>query len=165
MTNSHNRQQSGVRSAERYYTNASPQHSGGNGSSNGNITNQKKRGQKSPISMSSSQPLPITPPKYRQNQTNSRSSPGGSCHSSSPSNNYNNYYNNNNYGNGGVMVSHSPPNFSYYAGSKCYDSPAPTALPKPPTHWTLSCAQSAAQYNNKQDDFSHNLKIMLNVKA
>lgn len=157
MTNSHNRQQSGVRSVERYYTNASPQHSGGNGS-NGNTNSHKKRGQKSPISMSATQPLSITPPKYRQSQTNSRSSPGGFCHSSSPSNNY---YNNN----GGVTVSHSPPNFSYYAGSKCYDAPAPTALPRPPTHWTLSCAQSAAQYNNKQNDFSHNLKIMLNVKA
>jgi hypothetical protein len=159
MTNSHNRQQSGVRSAERYYTNASPQHNGGSGS-NGNNSSHKKKGQKSPISMSSSQPLPITPPKYRQNQTNNRSSPGGFCYSSSPSSN--NYYNN---GNGGITVSHSPPNFSYYAGSKCYDSPAPTALPRPPTHWTLTCAQSAAQYNNKHDDFSHNLKIMLNVKA
>lgn len=37
---------------------------------------------------------------------------------------------------GGAPVSGSPPNFSHFAGSKCYDAPAPTALPKPPVHWT-----------------------------
>jgi hypothetical protein len=162
MTNSHNRPQSGARNAERYYTNASPQQ-GSYCSSN------KRRGQKSPNTTyfnsiaSTTAPLPITPPKsnngYGNNrhQNNYRSSPGGFSYSSSPSNS--------SYGGaGGLTVSSSPPNFSYYAGSKCYDAPAPTALPRPPTHWTLSCAQVAAQFN-KPDDYSQNLKMMLNVKA
>ncbi|CRL05342.1 CLUMA_CG018051, isoform A [Clunio marinus] len=29
----------------------------------------------------------------------------------------------------------SPPNFSYFAGSKCFESPSPQSLPKPPTSW------------------------------
>jgi hypothetical protein len=29
----------------------------------------------------------------------------------------------------------SPPNFSFFAGSKCFESPSPQSLPKPPTSW------------------------------
>lgn len=29
----------------------------------------------------------------------------------------------------------SPPNFSFFAASKCFESPAPQSLPKPPTSW------------------------------
>lgn len=29
----------------------------------------------------------------------------------------------------------SPPNFSYFAASKCFESPSPQSLPKPPTAW------------------------------
>jgi hypothetical protein len=29
----------------------------------------------------------------------------------------------------------SPPNFSYFAASKCFESPSPQSLPKPPTSW------------------------------
>lgn len=35
-----------------------------------------------------------------------------------------------------AALSSSPPNLSHFAGSKCYDAPAPNALPKPPRHWT-----------------------------
>jgi len=31
-----------------------------------------------------------------------------------------------------------PTALTHFAGSKCFDAPAPTALPKPPQHWTLS---------------------------
>lgn len=29
----------------------------------------------------------------------------------------------------------SPPNFSFFAASKCFESPSPQSLPKPPTSW------------------------------
>lgn len=58
----------------------------------------------------------------------------------------------------------SPPNFSHYAGSKCYDAPAPTALPKPPCHWT-SCTTEKSQKSKRFDLISHNLKSILNVQA
>lgn len=31
-----------------------------------------------------------------------------------------------------------PTALTHFAGSKCFDAPAPTALPKPPEHWTLN---------------------------
>jgi hypothetical protein len=31
--------------------------------------------------------------------------------------------------------SSSPPNFSFFAASKCFESPSPQSLPKPPTSW------------------------------
>lgn len=57
----------------------------------------------------------------------------------------------------------SPPNITLFAGSKCYDAPAPTALPRPPRHWTSSCGIMAAKKST--DEYSHNLKLLLNVQA
>lgn len=37
-----------------------------------------------------------------------------------------------------------PTALTHFAGSKCFDAPAPTALPKPPQHWTLSKAEHKA---------------------
>lgn len=34
-----------------------------------------------------------------------------------------------------------PTALTHFAGSKCFDAPAPTALPKPPQHWTLGKAE------------------------
>lgn len=67
---------------------------------------------------------------------------------------------------GGSPVTNSPPNFSHFASSKCYDAPAPTALPKPPRHWTSCAAEAASENGSKKFDiFSNNLKSILNVQA
>lgn len=71
-----------------------------------------------------------------------RSSPGGLSAASSP-------------------ASSSPPNASLFAGSKCFDAPPPNALPRPPMHW-FSCGVASRQ---SDDDLSHNLKMLLNVRA
>ncbi|KAH8294606.1 hypothetical protein KR018_000161 [Drosophila ironensis] len=75
-----------------------------------------------------------------------------------------------------------PTALTHFAGSKCFDAPAPTALPKPPQHWTLSKSeekqirpmvkfqmpmmQSRSSKRNLLDDFdTHNLKLLLNVQS
>lgn len=69
-------------------------------------------------------------------------------------------------------LSSSPPNLSHFAGSKCYDAPAPTALPRPPLHWTTSGTSSGSTMpmtipaavpmvsNNKENNHQHNAKSM-----
>ncbi|XP_016977653.1 putative protein TPRXL [Drosophila rhopaloa] len=77
-----------------------------------------------------------------------------------------------------------PTALTHFAGSKCFDAPAPTALPKPPQHWTLSMSegkyplamssmpkfqvpmQTGRSKRNLLDDFdTHNLKLLLNVQS
>lgn len=60
-------------------------------------------------------------------------------------------------------ASSSPPNASLFAGSKCFDAPPPNALPRPPMHW-ISCGVASSQQHS-DDDLSHNLKMLLNVRA
>lgn len=47
-------------------------------------------------------------------------------------------------GGGKISPTHPsiPTALTHFAGSKCFDAPAPTALPKPPQHWTLSKSES-----------------------
>jgi len=59
-------------------------------------------------------------------------------------------------------ASSSPPNASLFAGSKCFDAPPPNALPRPPLHW-FSCGVASSRQSD--DDLSHNLKMLLNVRA
>ncbi|XP_017073519.1 histone acetyltransferase p300 [Drosophila eugracilis] len=77
-----------------------------------------------------------------------------------------------------------PTALTHFAGSKCFDAPAPTALPKPPQHWTLTRSegkfpmampsmpkfqvpmQTGRSKRNLLDDFdTHNLKLLLNVQS
>lgn len=67
-----------------------------------------------------------------------------------------------------TLMSSSPPNFSHFAGSKCYEAPAPTALPRPPDHWKLPMGSTTPAKPCGMSDgdiFSHNLKVLLNIKA
>lgn len=76
---------------------------------------------------------------------------------------------NNNRGTVHVSGSLSPTNFTHYAGSKCFEAPAPTALPKPPQHWTEITSKASIIFSSKRhvmDDFNtHNLKLLLNVQS
>lgn len=40
----------------------------------------------------------------------------------------------------------SPPNFSYFAASKCFESPSPQSLPKPPTSWFDAGGKKSGSY-------------------
>ncbi|XP_055610553.1 uncharacterized protein LOC129757374 [Uranotaenia lowii] len=164
MTNSHNRSGKNGNYAERYFNNHSPQQLGGGSggkrhNSTGNNNGNGNRGQKSPSSgyfrsLSTSGAIPIV------KSSSPVSNKGGNYYStSSPSGRNNNSFNlNTSYqrpspggGNFNVslgtypgMLPGSPPKFSHFAGSKCYDAPAPTALPKPPVHWTTSVSSTAS---------------------
>lgn len=157
MTNSHNRNSRNGSYAERFFNNHSPQQLNGSGGKRNNATNNNGgRTPKSPSStyfrsISISNAIPIvqqstSPVSSKSGTYHNSTSPGGRHHSfngqrSSP-------------GGGGLLnyscgsypgsVSGSPPNFSHFAGSKCYDAPAPTALPKPPVHWTSPVSSNVA---------------------
>lgn len=169
MTNSHNKVNNQYRGngggtpkgaattpTDRFFNNNSPPYL----NSGGRTNNNKNRQQRSPSTKYfNSQPssnICITPNKYQQQRINKTNNSGRSLSStavlvlgSSP------------FGN----AASSPPNFSHFASSKCYDAPLPTSLPKPPHHWT-SCSQEANKQGAKKFDiFSHNLKSILNVQA
>jgi hypothetical protein len=59
-------------------------------------------------------------------------------------NNRNNYFNNNN-NNTRLSLSGSPTT-SYFAASKCFESPSPSSLPKPPANW-----MNGSSINNTED--------------
>lgn len=165
MTNSHNRNGKNGSYAERYFNNHSPQQLSGGGSGGGSKRNNAansnggngNRGHKSPSStyfrsISTSNAIPIvqkstSPVSSKGGTYYSSSSPSGRHHSfngqrSSPGGGGGNF--SNSAGSYPGTLSGSPPNFSHFAGSKCYDAPAPTALPKPPVHWTSSSSSSSS---------------------
>jgi len=115
-----------------------------------------------PVSLTNS--LSSSPPRFNRSDNNGRSNyqnnyqminhqqynfNGSQYHRSSPGG-----------FSGSSSTASTPPNSSLFASSKCFDSPSPNELPQPPQHW-LSCGIASIQ----SDNFSHNLKSMLNVKA
>jgi len=57
----------------------------------------------------------------------------------------------------------SPPNFSYFAASKCFESPAPQSLPKPPTSWFDESSKKSMSY--KAAGKSQRVRKSLNLSA
>lgn len=193
MTYSHNRAAVG-RNSERYVHGTSPpNHNCGGGSGSGSFFSNRKNNQNRGAWQRTSV----------NNVTNaSRCVVGGNLIPTSMArtggrysnktnfiNNHNNF-NHQNRTNGvqvltgagsGLYGRGSPPTLptlTHFAGSKCFDAPAPTALPKPPQHWTSSSSRrtqfstvasqtsSAVSKNELIDDFdTHNLKLLLNVQS
>ncbi|XP_026481734.1 proline-rich nuclear receptor coactivator 2 A [Ctenocephalides felis] len=54
----------------------------------------------------------------------------------------------------------SPGALERFAASKWGEAPAPASLPRPPVHWRLYMSNKGTT-----DDFSNNLKLLLNVQA
>ncbi|XP_063696254.1 proline-rich nuclear receptor coactivator 2 B-like [Culicoides brevitarsis] len=166
MTNSHNKinnnqyrgSPKGASPTDRFFNNNSPPYLSNNGRQKSSNNNRQQRSPSTKyFSSQPSSNICITPNKYQQrsnNKTSSNRSPASPAVlvlGSSP------------FSSG--TAAGSPPNFSHFASSKCYDAPLPTSLPKPPTHWT-SCSQEAHKQGAKKFDiFSHNLKSILNVQA
>lgn len=175
MTNSHNKinntqyrgnggqgaSPKGTSPTDRFFNNSPPYLSNGRSQNSKNNNRQQRSPSTKYFNSQPSSNICITPNKYQQQQriNNKTRSPTTSSSSSTTS---------------AVMVlgsspfnsgRGSPPNFSHFASSKCYDAPLPTSLPKPPHHWT-SCSQEANKQGAKKFDiFSHNLKSILNVQA
>lgn len=57
----------------------------------------------------------------------------------------------------------SPPNFSYFAASKCFESPSPQSLPKPPTSWFDEGIKKSASF--KASGKSQRVRKSLNLSA
>lgn len=166
MTNSHNKimasnKGQGGTHAERHFNNTSPSHINTNG-------RKQNKTQRTPSTKCfNSRPMInslITPNKGKSDFPNSKNYRNNCPQfgSKSPSSQALSSLN--------MPVSSgfcgSPPNFSYFAGSKCYDAPAPNALPKPPSHWTTCATEvTVIEKSKKFDVFSHNLKSILNVQA
>lgn len=58
----------------------------------------------------------------------------------------------------------SPPNFSFFAGSKCFESPSPQSLPKPPTSWFDEAAKKSGSYKASSGK-SQRVRKSLNLAA
>lgn len=146
-----------------------------------------------------------SPSNRKQSPSSQRPSPSKSINIKTPNKNYNvagknnNYYNNNyNNNNNATRLSLSgSPTTSFFAASKCFESPSANSLPKPPSTWisngtTLTSSQAsrvrkalimsteppkatnsscamefaaASSIIDKNDHFTQNLKLLLNVNA
>lgn len=57
----------------------------------------------------------------------------------------------------------SPPNFTYFAASKCFESPSAQSLPKPPTSWFSESGKKTGSY--KASAKSQRARKSLNLSA
>lgn len=58
----------------------------------------------------------------------------------------------------------SPPNFSYFAASKCFESPSPQSLPKPPSNWFHEVGKKSGGYKAEKGK-SQRVRKSLNLSA
>jgi hypothetical protein len=63
----------------------------------------------------------------------------------------------------------SPQLASSFAGSKCFEPPTPSSLPKPPTDWFAAGNRDIFTDDDRESDFSRDLtnqlKFLLKVEA
>lgn len=59
----------------------------------------------------------------------------------------------------------SPPNFSFFAGSKCFESPSPQSLPKPPTSWFSEGGEKKNAGGESQRGKSRRARKSLNLSV
>ena len=88
------------------------------------------------------------PQQQQQQQQQQRPSPSKSINIKTPNKNHSSNVagnTNNNNNNKRLSGSCSPPNFSFFAASKCFESPSPQSLPKPPTSWFSEGGKKSGQ--------------------
>lgn len=59
----------------------------------------------------------------------------------------------------------SPPNFSFFAASKCFESPSPQSLPKPPMSWFDEASNSNNKKSYKAPVKSQRVRKSLNLST
>lgn len=59
----------------------------------------------------------------------------------------------------------SPPNFSFFAASKCFESPSAQSLPKPPMSWFDESGNSSNKKSYKAPVKSQRVRKSLNLSA
>lgn len=112
--------------------------------------------------------------KYSSGTQQQRPSPSKSINIKTPNKNSNssnvagltnNFVNNNNNSSSKRLSgSCSPPNFSYFAASKCFESPSPQSLPKPPTSW-FDASGEKKSVSNKAAGRSQRVRKSLNLSG
>lgn len=104
---------------------------------------------------------------YQLQQQHQRPSPSKSINIKTPNKNQSSNVAglaNNNNNNKRLSGSCSPPNFTHFAASKCFESPSPQSLPKPPNSWFDEAGKKSGGYKAEKGK-SQRARKSLNLSA